>query len=142
MSAKKKKAPAQGSNPVGYCKPPIHSRFRKGQSGNPSGKRRHSEAERAQALIWKEAYRSLTLREGDKLTRMPALQAVIRSQIASAAKGNVGAQRAFLKVVQDVENARACTSGGTANKKHSKDVNDVPDEELMAILKAAQNDKS
>ena len=78
MSAKKKKAPAQDSNPVGYGRPPVHSRFRKGQSGNPSGKRRHGEAERARALIWKEAYRSLTLREGDKLTRMPALQAVAR----------------------------------------------------------------
>jgi len=74
MSAKKKKVPAQNSAPVGYGRPPVHSRFRKGQSGNPTGKRRHREAERAQALIWKEAYRLLTVREGDKLTRMPALQ--------------------------------------------------------------------
>jgi hypothetical protein len=34
---------------------------------------------------------------------MPALQAVIRSQIASAAKGNVAAQRAIVKAVQDLE---------------------------------------
>jgi hypothetical protein len=142
MSAKKKKAPAQDSNPVGYGRPPVHSRFRKGQSGNPTGKRRHGVVGDAQALIRQEAYRQLTVREGDKVTRMPALQAVVRGQIASAAKGNVGAQRAFLKVVQDVENARACTSGGTANKKHSKDVNDVPDEELMNVVRAAQNDKS
>src|SRR5258707_4844244 len=102
MSAKKKKAPAQDTNPVGYGKPPVHSRFRKGQSGNPTGKRKHGEAERAQALIWEEAYRPLTVREGDKVTRMPPLQAVICSQIASAANGNVLALRAVAKAVPDV----------------------------------------
>jgi Family of unknown function (DUF5681) len=143
MSAKKKKAPVQDSAPVGYGKPPVHSRFRKGQSGNPTGKRRHGEAERAQALIWKEAYRSLTLREGDKLTRMPALQAVARSLMTCAVKGNVAAQRAVVKLSQDREaEARARRTGGTANKKLNKDGNDITDEELMDILKAAQNDKS
>src|ERR1700755_1500297 len=92
MSAKKKKPPAQDSNPVGYGKPPVHSRFRKGQSGNPTGKRRHSEAERAEALIRQELYRSLTLREGDKLTKMPALQAMARSLMTCAVKGNVAAR--------------------------------------------------
>jgi Family of unknown function (DUF5681) len=143
MSAKKKKAPAQDSNPVGYGKPPVHSRFRKGQSGNPSGKRRPGEAEDAQALIRQEAYRLLTIREGDKISRIPALQAVIRSQIASAAKGSVPAQRAVFKAVQDIEaEARARRTGGTGDKKLNKDVNDITDEELMDILKAAQNDKS
>jgi hypothetical protein len=142
MSAKKKNAPAQVSNPVGYGKPPVHTRFRKGQSGNPTGKRRHGDAERAQALIWEEAYRLLTVREGVKVTRMPALQAVIRSQIAAAAKGNVTAQRAVIKGIQDMEmEARARRTGGTANRKLNKDGNDITDEELMDILKAAQNDK-
>jgi Family of unknown function (DUF5681) len=144
MNTKKKNAPAQdGAAPVGYGKPPVHSRFRKGQSGNPTGKRRHGEAERIQALIWKEAYRQLTLREGDKVTRMPALQAVLRSHIASAAKGNVSAQRAVVKLLQDSEAAtRALRTVGTASKKLKKDVNDITDEELMDILKTAQNDKS
>jgi hypothetical protein len=139
----RKKAPPQDPNPVGYGRPPVHSRFRKGKSGNPTGKRKHGEAERVQALIRKEAYRPLTVREGDKVTRMPALQAVLRSQIACAAKGNVPAQRAVIKGIQDMEvEARARRAGGTANKKLNKDGNDITDEELMDILKAAQNDKS
>jgi Family of unknown function (DUF5681) len=143
MSAKKKKAPVQDSSPVGYGKPPAHSRFRKGQSGNPSGKRRPGEAGDAQALIRQEAYRLLTIREGDKISRIPALQAVIRSQIASAAKGSVPAQRAVFKAVQDIEaEARARRTGGTGDKKLNKDVNDITDEELMDILSAARNDKS
>jgi hypothetical protein len=143
MSAKKKKAPVQDSSPVGYGKPPVHSRFRKGQSGNPTGKRRPGEAGDAQALIRQEAYRLLTIREGDKVSRIPALQAVIRSQIASAAKGSVPAQRAVFKAVQDIEaEARARRTGGTGDKKLNKDVNDITDEELMDILSAARNDKS
>jgi DNA-binding transcriptional regulator YdaS (Cro superfamily) len=142
MSTKKKKALAQASNPVGYGRPPVHSRFRKGQSGNPTGKRRHGEAERVEALIRQEVYRLLTVREGDKVTKMPALQAVIRSQIASATKGNVTAQRALLKLVQNNEDARARTTGQTANMKLHRDVNEMSDKELMNILRAARNDKS
>jgi Family of unknown function (DUF5681) len=144
MSAKKKKAPAQHSAaPVGYGKPPVHSRFRKGQSGNPTGKRRHGEAERVQALIWEEAYRQLTVREGDKVMRMPAVQAVLRTQIASALKGNVSAQRAVFKLLQDSEAAtRALSIVATANKKLKKDVNEITDEELEDILRAARNEKS
>jgi hypothetical protein len=124
MSTKRKKALAQDSNPVGYGKPPVHSRFRKGQSGNPTGKRRHGEAERVEALIRQEVYRLLTVREGDKVTKMPALQAVIRSQIASATKGNVTAQRALLKLGQNIEDARASRVGQTANKKLHRDANE------------------
>jgi hypothetical protein len=85
----------------------------------------------------------LTVREGEAVKKMPALQAVIRSQIACAAKGNVAAQRALVKIVQDIEaEARARRTGGTANKKLNKDVNDITDEELMGIVRATQDDKS
>jgi hypothetical protein len=131
MSAKKK-----GASPVGYGRPPVHSRFRKGQSGNPAGRRRQSEGERARKLILQEAFRMLNLREGDKVSRIPALQAVLRSQIALAAKGNGPAQRAVVKTVQEIEaEARAHGTVGVTSKKPNKDLNDVTDQELMAILR-------
>jgi|HubBroStandDraft_1064217.scaffolds.fasta_scaffold107245_2 hypothetical protein len=130
MSGEKK-----SHGPVGYGSPPVHSRFRKGQSGNPSGKRRPDEAERAKKLIRQEAYRLLTIREGQKVTKMPTLQAVVRSHFASAAKGSVAAQRAVVKTLQDIEaEDRARSTGGTENRKLSRDVNDVTDAELMAIV--------
>jgi len=68
-----------------------------------------------------EAYRLLTVREGDAVTKMPALQAVIRSQIACAVKGNVAAQRAVVKLLQDREaEVRARRTGVSANKKLNK----------------------
>jgi hypothetical protein len=63
------------------------------------------------------------------------VQAVFRSQIASAVKGNVAAQRAVLKVVQDLEaSAPASASAGDAGKKLKKDLNEMSDEELLDLL--------
>jgi hypothetical protein len=137
----RKKVNPPDSYEVGYGSPPVHSRFRKGQSGNPSGKRRPHNAKGAKKLISQEAYRSLTVREGEKVRRIPALQAVFRSLIASAAKGNVQAQRAVIKIVQEFEAAaRAGTS--TSSDENLKELSDMSDEELMAIVRSAQNDKS
>jgi len=133
----KKKGPAP-NNGVGYGRPPVHSRFRKGHSGNPTGKRRRDEAERTKKLICQEAYRLLTIREGDKVTKMPALQALLRSQITCAAKGNIAAQRAVIKAVQDIE-AEARARRTTSSNKKVKDLSDMSDEELLAIVAAEED---
>lgn len=54
-------------------------------------------------LLLKEAYRRVAVKEGDTVIRIPALQAVARSQIALAAKGNGPAQRAVIKTIQEIE---------------------------------------
>jgi hypothetical protein len=60
-------------------------------------------AGRASALALKEAYRPLNVREGDKVMTLPAIQAVLRSQVALAAKGNGPAQRALIEAVREIE---------------------------------------
>ena len=88
---------------VGYCKPPAHTRFRKGMSGNPRGGSRTQTAARARTLELKEAYRMITVREGDKVMRLPAIQAMMRNQLALAVKGNGPAQRAMLAAIDAME---------------------------------------
>src|SRR6202043_802995 len=51
------KKPRTNEQEVGYGKPPMHTRFRKGQSGNPGGRPRGMTAGKATALALKEAYR-------------------------------------------------------------------------------------
>lgn len=88
----------------------THTRFKKGQSGNPKDRpRKESGATGAwptevTQLIKAECERLLTLTEGGKPVVMPALQAVVRSTIVSAAKGNPHAQRT---VVQSAAAAQA-----------------------------------
>ena len=75
MTSPENKLPAD-KHKVGYRKPPVHTRFRKGQSGNPGGRPRGMTAGRATALALKEAYRPVNVREGDKVITLPAIQAV------------------------------------------------------------------
>jgi hypothetical protein len=92
---------------VGYGKPPTHTRFRKGRSGNPGGRPRGMTAGRATALALKELYRPVPVREGDKVVKMPAIQAVLRSKVALAAKGNGPAQRALFEIARVLEKEHA-----------------------------------
>ncbi len=89
-------APHADSAPydVGYGKPPRHTQFRKGQSGNPGGRPRREPVERLKALTLQEAYRGVVIKREDGVG-MPAfaIQAILRSQIEFAINGNVRAQR-------------------------------------------------
>jgi Family of unknown function (DUF5681) len=102
---------------VGYGKPPAHTRFRKGVSGNPRG---GSRVQRARALALKEAYRMVTVREGDKVTSLPAIQAVMRSQFALAVKGNGPAQRAMIAAIHAMEQELAAEAAAREKEEASR----------------------
>jgi hypothetical protein len=103
-----------GDYEVGYGKPPQRSRFRKGQSGNPGGRPRGVTAGRAKALALKEAYRMVRVKVGDTIVSLPAIQAILRGQVALAAKGNGAAQRAVIEKVQAIEQELALEAAAEA----------------------------
>jgi hypothetical protein len=143
MTSPENKLPAD-EHKVGYRKPPVHTRFRKGQSGNPGGRPRGMTAGRATALALKEAYRSVNVREGDKVITLPAIQAVLRSQVALAAKGNGAAQRAVIEAVQAIE--REIEAHVTAKERALAATPAMSNLELARriafILSKAENDAS
>jgi Family of unknown function (DUF5681) len=55
------------------------------------------------ALALQEAYRTITVEEDGNALALPAIQAILRSQVELAAKGNVQAQRAILTAIQTIE---------------------------------------
>ena len=98
---------------VGYAKPPAEHRFKKGQSGNPNGRRKGSKNKpkvdtghgmrAAEEYLRHEAYRSVTLREDGELIELPAIQAVFRAMGVAAMKGNRFAQKTMADLVTNLE---------------------------------------
>lgn len=89
------KAETRRDYKVGYGRPPEHTRFRKGQSGNPGGRRKEARR-RIDEIVREEAFRLVRVREGDEVREMTTIEAVLRSQTQLAVKGNGSAQRAIL----------------------------------------------
>ncbi len=115
-----RRTPSPGDYEVGYGRPPSHTRFRKGASGNSGGRPRGMTARRAIELALKEAYRPITVREGDKTFTLPAIQAVLRSQVALAAKGSGPAQRAIIERVQAIERELAAQAAAKDKAEANK----------------------
>jgi hypothetical protein len=113
MTKDKAKLPAvrAGANyDVGYARPPKSSRFKPGTSGNPKGRPRGAKNkrpalndERLKSIIIDEAYREITVRDGNRNVSVPMAQAVVRALAVNAAKGQHRAQRLFAEMLSSTE---------------------------------------
>jgi Family of unknown function (DUF5681) len=98
MSNSPEKPP--GDYAVGYGRPPVHTRFCKGMSGNPHGPPPGRTAARLDKLMGAELLRPIQVREGERSFKLPMLAAVLRQISLQALKGSLPAQRRFLDVAQ------------------------------------------
>jgi len=90
-----------GDYRVGFGKPPLNTRFQKGQSGNPSG--RPAGRKKIREFIVQEAAR-LVFQQGElDIEEVPVIHAILRAECELAMKGNGPAQRHFIKLVLEAE---------------------------------------
>ena len=64
-------------------------------------------ADRLAGMALDEATRPVTVREGDKVSKIPAMQALVRTMFRAAAQGDTKAGRQLLEVIARAETARA-----------------------------------
>ncbi|PPB81352.1 hypothetical protein LV82_01399 [Albidovulum inexpectatum] len=81
---------------VGYRKPPKHTRFRKGQSGNPKG--RPKGARGLTASLKRELETKITIREGNRELRLTKGEAMAKRLTNDALTGDKKALLALLKL--------------------------------------------
>jgi hypothetical protein len=99
---------ATGSDSIGYGRPPQHTRFRPGQSGNPKG--RPANAKRmvkdgdlhsmAGQLLWKILGKAIVLREGHRTMKVSKYEAIKRRFVAKAVTGEIRATTSLLQFIE------------------------------------------
>ena len=75
---------------VGYGCPPVHSQFKPGQSGNPSGRAKGSQ--NLQTLFNKVLNEEISLRDGSNVKKISKAEAVVRGLVIGALKGDLHAR--------------------------------------------------
>jgi hypothetical protein len=119
---------------VGYRKPPRHTQFQKGRSGNPGGRPRRAPEGRLKELTLQEVYRGVVVKRPDGIAEPElAIQAILRSQVELAMNGNVRAQRDILNAVRAYEREDAEAAALQAEKDAA-----TPEAKKMSINEAAR----
>ncbi len=71
---------------VGFRKPPNHSRFKKGQSGNPRGRPRATR--NLKTDLAEELSEEILFREGGRSQKISRQRAIVKSLVARTVKGD------------------------------------------------------
>jgi hypothetical protein len=92
---------ANDDSPVGYKRPPAHSQFEKGQSGNPSGRPKKVPDFLEDAAVILSA--PVTGHANGKEITVPAAQAIFQSTCRNALKGDNVALRRVIELMLTLE---------------------------------------
>jgi hypothetical protein len=91
------KAPSSDTSNAGYGSPPKVNQFKKGESGNPSGRPKGSLNVRE--ALERHLHRTVQVREGGRARTMTVFDAMIMAAITSACRGNLKMIEWILSVV-------------------------------------------
>ena len=91
----------EGDYQVGYGKPPLHTRFKKGQSGNPRG--RPPGAKNLSTLLNEALNEPVVITENGGRKKVSKRQASLKQLVNEAAKGNWRALKLLVDILQDIE---------------------------------------
>src|SRR4051794_28608340 len=87
-----------GTYEVGYCRPPLHTRFKPGQSGNPSGRSKGSQ--NFKTLFHQILNEQIALIDGDRSRKVTKGEAVIRRLVLGALKGDSRSLLALFRLAE------------------------------------------
>src|SRR6266481_1699746 len=112
---------------VGYGKPPRHTRFKPGRSGNPRG--RPSGSKNLTTLLSEALNEFVIVAENGRRRKITKRQAIVTQLVNRSAKADLRATKILLDIVQEIERRTESVSPETASFSPA-------DEKVIAQLKA------
>ena len=105
---------------VGYGRPPRHTRFEKGRSGNPRGRPR--ESKNLPALLTEALNKRVIVAENEGRRKVTKREAIITQLVNRSAKADLRPIKILLDIIQDIESRTEPVSAetvafGPADKK-------------------------
>ncbi|MCR9093116.1 MAG: DUF5681 domain-containing protein [bacterium] len=85
------KTPPEADYEVGYGKPPKHTQFKPGKSGNPRG--RPKGTKNLKTDLMEELGEKIVVREGEETRRVSKQRAVVKTLVAKTLKGDARSGR-------------------------------------------------
>jgi hypothetical protein len=86
--------------PVGRGRPPRHSQYKKGQSGNPSGRPKGTPIRSTEEVIARALGRAVTVRTAEGIREVPVLEYILDNAANLAAKGDYRARRDLFRLAR------------------------------------------
>jgi len=118
---------------VGYRKPPRRTRFKKGQSGNPSGRPRRTD--RPFADLMAELDQVVEVTEGGRRRRFTKLRLLYKSLTNSAIKGDTRAANILIALsARAIEAGKFDANEAMPSDRDLKIVEDFLEREVKARL--------
>jgi hypothetical protein len=126
---------------VGYCSPPAHSRFRKGESGNPHG--RPKGTLNIATVLERILREKVVINENGKRKTVSKLEAAIRQLTDKAALGETRAFQLLSALVRSAEerNIKAAVPDSTLDEADEKVVLEIL-KRLESASKGDQEDEN
>lgn len=90
---------------VGYGKPPKHTQFKPGQSGNPKG--RPKGVKNLATDLEEELSEKIVVNEGGEQNEITKQRAMLKALLAKALKGDTRAATALIQLINVLEAARS-----------------------------------
>jgi len=118
---------------VGFAKPPVHSRFRKGCSGNAKGRPKGTKNLRTD--LTEVLQERITVTEGDRKVKMSKQRAIVKTLIAKTLKGDSRSATTLLTTIFRVLDFADMAT----DVEQPLDANE---QELMAVIDARRQRKA
>src|SRR3954451_10174463 len=83
---------------VGFCRPPLHTRFQPGVSGNPSGRAKGSQ--NFKTLLDRILKEEIPLIDGDRSRKVSKAEAITRRLVIGARKGDSRSLLALFRLAE------------------------------------------